>query len=147
MTAPPARAATILIVDDESVVRSVIARMLAAAGYHVVEAADGEEALARAAALETAPALVISDVVMPRMSGPRLVATLRQRWPALRALLTSGYESGEVAGGAGSGDDEVDAFLQKPFTLADLIGCVQKLLGRPADGDGPDAAAGDARST
>jgi DNA-binding response OmpR family regulator len=78
---------------------------------------------------------VISDVVMPRMSGPSLVATLRNRWPRLQALLTSGYESEEVAGLAR--EDAGMDFLQKPFTLADLVSRVQALLARSAGGAGP----------
>lgn len=120
---PPA---TILIVDDEEVVRSVIARLLRASGYEVVEADDGESALARAAELARPPDLVITDVVMPRMSGPALIATLRERWPRVRALLTSGYEVEEIAG---SGARAATAFLQKPFTLNDLVARVESMLG------------------
>ena len=120
---PPA---TILIVDDEEVVRSVIARLLRASGYEVVEADDGESALARAAELPRPPDLVITDVVMPRMSGPALIATLRERWPRVLALLTSGYEVGEIAG---SGARAATAFLQKPFTLNDLVARVESMLG------------------
>jgi two-component system cell cycle sensor histidine kinase/response regulator CckA len=131
-----ARGATILLVDDEVVVRSVIARMLQAAGYFVVEAADGDEGLQRAAALDAAPALVVSDVVMPKMSGPKLVATLRERWPGLLALMMSGYESEEIDGLARAGSGV--GFLQKPFTLAELVARVETLLRGPeAAGEAP----------
>src|SRR5207248_412442 len=105
-------AARILLVEDEPVVRSLIEQMLASSGYDVVSAEDGRDALARVNASDGRIDLLLTDVVMPRMSGHELAAKLRSRHPETRVLYTSGYtDSGAVL-------DEDEHFLQKPFGIA-----------------------------
>ena len=116
----------ILFVEDEPAVRSVVARLLTARGYVVKTAACGIEALEVAEGLAKPPALLISDVVMPDMRGPALVERLRNRWPTLRVLLISGYSDELTMQSALN--DEIGAFLQKPFTGDALAEKVRELL-------------------
>ncbi len=116
---------------DEVQVRAVVARVLRGAGYTVLEAADGEEAL-RLAGSRGAIDLLVSDVVMPHMGGEDLAGKLRAAHPGLKVLFVSGYtESGGALRGA---LDENMAFLQKPFTPRALAGKIRELLDRPATG-------------
>ena len=78
----------ILLVEDEERAREVFARILRHAGYAVMEAADGLEALAL---LEDLPCdLVVSDILMPKLNGYALVARIRAKWPNMPIILTSG---------------------------------------------------------
>ncbi|MFZ5476092.1 MAG: hybrid sensor histidine kinase/response regulator [Myxococcota bacterium] len=115
---------TLLVVEDEHAVRAYLAEALARLGYRVIVAADPREAVQVAA--DAAPVdLVVTDVVMPGMSGPALVRDLRRRWPKLRALYISGYAAG--VGDARVPDDHA-AFLQKPFTVEELREKVRGML-------------------
>jgi signal transduction histidine kinase/CheY-like chemotaxis protein len=110
---------TILLVEDEPNVRVLLARVLRSLGYHVIEAMDGEAALAASAAHAGSIDLLVSDIVMPRMHGGALARALRVERPALRVLHVSGHADPQVVD-----DGLLDAgasFLQKPFT-ADAIG-------------------------
>ena len=79
----------ILLVEDEERAREVFARILKNAGYAVMEAADGLEALSL---LEDLPCdLVVSDILMPKLNGYALVARIRAKWPNMPIILTSGY--------------------------------------------------------
>ncbi len=110
----------VLVVEDRPEIRSLIAQALESAGYQVVAAADGVEALdaGRSARVD----LVVSDIVMPRMGGPALVAALRQLHPGLRALYISGGPppTGEVA--------PTDRVLRKPFEVQELGRVVRDVL-------------------
>ena len=133
---PTARATNdvvILFVEDEPAVRAVVARQLTARGYVVRAASCGMEALRIAEGLE-APAVLITDVVMPDMRGPVLAERLRGRWPALRVLFISGYMDDETVRSGIS--DARGAFLQKPFTGDALAEQVRSLLGI-TDADDP----------
>jgi two-component system, cell cycle sensor histidine kinase and response regulator CckA len=105
---------TILLVEDETVVRTIVKRTLGQLGYRVLDAGDGEEALALVSELDDAPELVITDLVMPRMGGLELVQRLRASHPGLRALYISGYteETQALAEATGAGD----FYLPKPFS-------------------------------
>jgi signal transduction histidine kinase/ActR/RegA family two-component response regulator len=123
----PARAATgqhILVVEDESAVRSLAARALREAGYVVHEAADGLDALERVAALPTLQ-LVVADLAMPRMGGKTLALRLHQSHPALPVLMMSGLpsENGQRAGMQGE-----PSLLQKPFAPDTLVAAVRDAL-------------------
>lgn len=120
----PAGSETVLVVDDDRVVRSVTARVLRRAGYDVVEAETAGEALriAEGRALD----LLLSDVIMPGMSGPELVARVRTLRPESRALLMSGF--GPAAVGREHGP--VTPFLEKPFTPTTLVDAVRRVLAR-----------------
>ncbi len=112
----PARAArTVLLVEDDEVVRAVVAEMLDELGYVVREAAGSDEALELAGEADSMDILV-TDVVMPGLGGPELAAALLELQPGLRVLYMSGYtarSTGDVEGALGSGA----SFLQKPFTF------------------------------
>ncbi len=103
----------VLIAEDDSSVRSVLARTLRNYGYTVLEAADGGEALEVAARESVRPDLLIADVVMPRINGRQLWRELTRRWPDLPVLFISGY-TGYDAVSRGL-LEEGREFLQKPL--------------------------------
>ncbi|MEQ8310247.1 MAG: response regulator [Sphingopyxis sp.] len=107
---------TILLVEDEDMVRAVAERALARAGYTVVAAAQGEEGLERFAEMEKVD-LVISDVVMPTMDGPTMVRAMRAKRPGLPVLFMSGYAEEQLRQ---SIDIDDVSFLPKPFSVAQL---------------------------
>ncbi len=122
----PRRGATVLLAEDDADVRGVAAGLLAREGFRVLDAANGEEAFARAAAHGDGIDLVITDVVMPVMDGPTLVSRLRERHPALRSLFTSGY-AGDAIVRRGVLESGVP-FLEKPYTSAGLLRKVREVL-------------------
>lgn len=107
---------TILLVEDEDMVRAVAERALTRAGYTVVTASQGEEGLERFAQMEKVD-LIISDVVMPTMDGPAMVRALRARRPDLPVLFMSGYAEEQLRH---SIDIDDVSFLPKPFSVAQL---------------------------
>jgi len=117
---------TILVVEDEEAVRSMVARILRAAGYTVLVAADGSEALATSAHCPEEIHLVLTDVIMPQMSGRVLVERLTKTRPALKILYMSGYTDQAVVhhGVLDAGTH----FLGKPFTATDLARRVRAVL-------------------
>ena len=119
----------VLLAEDEPGVRSLARRALTSAGYAVLEAANGEEALVLAASHSRDIAMLITDVVMPGMTGPQLAAGVKALRPDIKVLYTSGYAETAVLGGIKSGRGT--AFLQKPFTIPQLRGCVRKLIDTP----------------
>ncbi len=114
---------TILVVEDEPSVRSLLERLLAQAGYRVFSAGSGEQALRLAQDLGEGIDLIVSDVMMRGMSGPELVAVLRAQCPGLRVLMVSG-----LAGSEGEIDLHRSAFLGKPFTRDELLVKVREAL-------------------
>jgi CheY-like chemotaxis protein len=116
------RGERVLVVEDEVGVRSLARRILEAAGYEVLVAADGQEALALFE--RTAVDLVITDVVMPGLSGSQVVSRMRMVHPGLPAIFTSGYTErpGALPPGA--------PFLSKPFSGRDLLTLVGETLDR-----------------
>jgi two-component system, cell cycle sensor histidine kinase and response regulator CckA len=132
-TPPPAGATaraegTILLVEDEEAVRRLARRVLENVGYQVLEAASGPEALMLADRWRGKLDLVVTDVIMPGMSGQELSARLRQQRPGLKILYVSGYT-----------DDAIlqhgrllpnTAFLQKPFSPGSLAQRIREVLGR-----------------
>ncbi len=121
--------ASILVVEDEGMMRKVVGRELTAAGCDVVYAANGEEALAKLA--EALPDLVISDVNMPRMDGFELLVRIRSQ-AATKALpvilLTARGDTEDVVAGMGLGADD---YLIKPFLLAEFMARVRAKIERP----------------
>jgi CheY-like chemotaxis protein len=117
---------TVLLVEDDTGVRELARRTLAAQGYDVLVAADGRAALAIAATRGNDIALVVTDVVMPDMSGPELVTALQTSWPQLRVIYMSGYTS-DTAVLQGVAASEI-AFLQKPHTPLRLVHMVRAVL-------------------
>ncbi len=114
---------TILLVEDEEAVRRVARRALEIHGYTILDAADGTTALALAAANDVD--LVLSDVMMPGMPGPTLVAELRRRNPKLRVLFMSGHTEEIIRKGL---LDPAIPFLAKPFTPTQLAQKVREAL-------------------
>ncbi len=118
---------TVLLVEDEDSVRQLVRDTLAAKGYRVVEAEDGEAGLAAASRHEGRIDLVITDVVMPGMGGRELVKQLAQMRPETKVLYLSGYTEDAILS---EGTIETGAaFLQKPFTLQNLSRKVREVLG------------------
>jgi CheY-like chemotaxis protein len=89
----------------------------------VTAATNGKAALATALARETAPDLVVTDVIMPELNGRDLVARLRERWPDLRVLFTTAYALDEVTGTAAK--DLPGNLLRKPFVPTELGAAVR----------------------
>jgi two-component system cell cycle sensor histidine kinase/response regulator CckA len=130
--APASRSAvggseTVLLVEDEESVRELVRDTLASKGYHVLEAENGQSGLAVAAAHDGIIELVITDVVMPGMSGRELADQLVAIRPEVKVLYLSGYTEDTIVseGTIESGK----AFLQKPFTLQGLSRKVREVLG------------------
>jgi two-component system cell cycle sensor histidine kinase/response regulator CckA len=117
---------TVLLVEDEDAVRNLARRILEEQGYHVLEAADGEEALTLVQRFAGPIGILVTDVIMPRLSGRKLAEVLSARYPGLRVLYMSGYAD-DVLGPVGHVDKSV-AFLQKPFAPAALAREVRKIL-------------------
>jgi len=116
----------ILLAEDETGVRGLIARILTENGYQVWPASTGAEARQIAAAREDQIDLLLTDVVMPDTTGPQLATQLLSRHPGLRVLFTSGYTDDVVLNG-GVPDRDV-AYLQKPFTPAVLLKAIRSVL-------------------
>jgi CheY-like chemotaxis protein len=117
---------TVLVVEDEDIVRRVIARELRACGYTVLEAADGEAALAAADEHDGPIDLLLTDVVMPRMSGCELAERFGCRRRGARVLYMTGYTEDELY--ANGGPRRGARWLEKPFSLAVLSAAVDKAL-------------------
>jgi two-component system, cell cycle sensor histidine kinase and response regulator CckA len=117
---------TILVVEDEELVRTLACRVLRDRGYTILEASDGAEALDKAQSYDDAIDMVFTDVVMPGMSGSELVSRLKDVRPNIKALYASGYTDSAIVHN-GSLDFEV-AFLQKPFTVESLARKVREVL-------------------
>jgi two-component system cell cycle sensor histidine kinase/response regulator CckA len=124
--ASPAGSETILLVEDESALRRLSRRVLAQFGYTVVEAPDGEEALRLAEAYHGPIHLVLTDVVMPRMSGRDLAERVLASHPEAKILFMSGYTDDAVVQ-HGVLTQEV-ALLRKPFTPYALAARVREVL-------------------
>ena len=125
--AAPARGAeTVLVVEDDERVRALARKVLEQAGYRVVVAAGGKEALAAAEAHEGQIDVLMTDVVMPEMSGRTLTRRLTQRHPGLKVLYMSGYPDEDIAkhGVFESGIP----FIKKPFTPSLLTQKLREVL-------------------
>jgi signal transduction histidine kinase len=122
---PAARRATVLLVEDETALRKLVFQVLTAAGHRVMEAANGEEALALSARHRKPIDLLITDVIMPGITGPELVAKLRANRPRTMVLYMSGYDRelldrNSLEASAG--------FLPKPFSPRALLARIDELL-------------------
>lgn len=118
---------TVLVVDDERAVLEVTSRILRRNGYATLEANTWEEALSLASSQQLE--LLLTDSVMPGMSGQVLADRIRAVRPGVRALHMSGYSGGSVSPQLGS--DDTAAFLQKPFTADTLLAKVREVLDSP----------------
>ena len=111
----------ILLVDDEEGYRELIARLLTKAGYEVLQAADGLQALSLLE--ESKVDLVISDILMPALNGYALVARLRAKWPAMPVILTTGFLPAAKTMMNGSVD-----FIPKPINADTLIDMIHRRI-------------------
>jgi signal transduction histidine kinase len=134
ISAPPSEPArhgteTLLVVEDDPSLRHLARGILQANGYQVLTASNGHEALRVAREHRGAPiALVITDVVMPRMNGKVMAEWLKDSFPDLQILFTSGYADSIARYGVV--EDEVE-FLAKPYSPAELTRKVRDLLDQP----------------
>ena len=117
---------TVLVVDDEEGLRTLVCRTLRAEGYGTLEAAHGAEALELMEKSAPPVDLVVTDVVMPGMDGRELGRRLTQRWPSVPILYISAYDVNDIFR---RGSPRTSApFLQKPFPAENLLTHVQQLL-------------------
>jgi two-component system, cell cycle sensor histidine kinase and response regulator CckA len=133
--APQGAGATVLVAEDEDMIRTLVADILSAHGYQVIETSDAAEALARGHAHEGEIHLLISDVVMPRMSGVDLARRLQGTRPGLPVLFISGYTGDALDRGGGIPKDA--EVLRKPFTPGALLERVGEMVRRGAEPDPP----------
>jgi two-component system, OmpR family, response regulator len=113
----------ILLVEDEAITRNALADTLRREGHEVIEAADGNKALALLQ--ESSFDLVITDVLIPKQSGFVLVARIRVTWPHMPILLISGQLSPEAGKLVSKGFTQ---FIQKPIDPVELVATVKRLL-------------------
>ncbi len=130
LKALPGGTETILLVEDEKAVRSLAIRLLSMVGYKVLAAQNGTEALLSEEIRQGQIDLLITDMVMPEMSGRELAERLVLLQPGLRVVYMSGYTN-EFVANEGVVAEGV-AFLQKPFKASDLASKVREVLDRPA---------------
>jgi DNA-binding NtrC family response regulator len=122
---PPGGSETILVVEDEEAVRESTCEYLAARGYTVVQGKHGPDALEVLGNFSGKVHLLVTDVIMPGMSGAELGRRVRELRPEARVLYISGYTESMVVQ---HGIEPATGFLQKPFTLKALAGKVREVL-------------------
>ncbi|MGH7268172.1 MAG: GAF domain-containing protein, partial [Candidatus Rokuibacteriota bacterium] len=134
---------TVLLVEDEGELRDLTGEILEALGYRILKAGDGKEALAVAARHAGRIELLLTDVVMPQMSGRELASRLAESQPDVRILYMSGYTDEAISHHGVL--DPGTALLQKPFSAEALARKIREVLdgGRPAAPSGPEGAADD----
>ncbi len=134
-----AHSATILLVEDDDQVRNIAAAVLKSRGHFVLASSNGEDALNAASLLPGGIDLLVTDVIMPKMSGPDLAEQLTDLYPAMRVLFISGYTQSAVIhkGMIRSGVNHLD----KPFTPDMLARKVAEVLSAPAAKEGALTAA------
>lgn len=119
---------TLLVVEDDALVRQWLCESLRLYGYNLIEAAHASAAIQQAQAVEQPIDLLLTDVIMPGMNGHELYLHLRQQHPDLRVLYISGYTDAAVLDHAAH--DLSLTFLQKPFSINDLTRRLRELLDR-----------------
>jgi len=121
---PAVGAGTILVVEDEPVVRNMTTQLLTRAGYQVIAVANGAEAMTRLAGLEASIDVLVTDVIMPHLSGIELAEWVMDRYPRVGVVLLSGYTAGTLnlervtTRGA--------TFVPKPVTSAQLVAAIHQ---------------------
>jgi CheY-like chemotaxis protein len=120
------RSGTILLVEDSDVVREVIARMLEAGGFTVLPASCGEDALSVSRREDVSIDLLLTDIVMPEMSGVELADRVERERPGVRVLFMTGYAEEVVVNEGILGKHR--ECIGKPFTLEQITKRVRKIL-------------------
>jgi two-component system, cell cycle sensor histidine kinase and response regulator CckA len=123
--------ATLLVVDDEEMVRRLAARMLVTLGYRVLEARDGHEAVRVLQRDAHRIAGVLTDVAMPGLGGKQLGETIARCWPRVRVLYMSGFPATRVV--SEGAINPTDPFIQKPFTEEQLGRRIREILASPIE--------------
>lgn len=119
---------TILIVEDEDMVREMVSESLRPYGYHLIEARDGNDAMLRCKEYKKPIDIVLTDIVMPQMSGKELIVRLRELNPGVKVLFMSGYTDKTVVN---YGILDLHAnFIHKPFSLVELIRKIREILNK-----------------
>jgi two-component system cell cycle sensor histidine kinase/response regulator CckA len=126
MAVLPGGAETVLVVEDQPAVRTIVCRMLKQQGYRVLEAPGGEEAVEIASHHRGCISLLLTDVIMPKMSGRELADKMERLVPGIRTLFVSGYTDDAIVH-QGVLEEHMQ-FLQKPFTRDALIRKVRDVL-------------------
>ena len=117
---------TVLLVEDDETIRGIVLQVLEKNGYSVLTASNGLEALELTSSLDYPIDLLLSDVVMPKMSGGRLFKEIVKQHPRVQVLFMSGYTADTMADTVGMSPDM--ALLTKPFTLRELLARVREVL-------------------
>jgi len=113
---------TVLLVDDEPMLRECTAALLTALGFEVIEAVDGQEAVEKFKAHRQALVLILMDAVMPRMGGLEATRQIRELDPAAKIILSSGFMP------QAQGPVQPDGFLPKPYRGKDLWEAIRKVI-------------------
>ena len=121
-------ARTVLVVDDEAMVRNVTRRTLERAGYRVLQAESGRAALELLETAHQEVGLVVLDLTMPELGGEETFALMHDRWPSLKVLLSSGY-SADPGTSPPAGPGPV-GFIQKPYLPSELLSAVERAFER-----------------
>ena len=119
------RRVTILLVEDNEFVRAVTEQILMNAGFKVLCGQNGDEALNVSRGYDGKIDLVLTDIVLPGISGPELGSVLRRERPEIKVLLTSGYADVEPAAHA---IPKFEFYLPKPFSVATLMEKLRQVL-------------------
>lgn len=116
---------TVLLVDDEPSIRKAGSRLLGRYGYTVITAADGRDAVACLERQTERVDCVVTDMVMPNMDARDLIDVIRERWPGLPVLLSTGNDGGRL----GPGDLALfSGLIPKPYTPAEMLHAVRRAL-------------------
>jgi two-component system, cell cycle sensor histidine kinase and response regulator CckA len=119
----------VLLVEDQDSVRELVCKALEGYGYKVIKAANGEEAIRLATVMTEPVDVLVTDVVMPRLTGPVVAERLRVHWPGLRVLFMSGYTERVKPVFLNSPGT---LFIQKPFLPTELAEQLRRLLSAPS---------------
>jgi len=119
---------TVLLVEDEDLLREVVCEFLTRAGYTVLEATSGAEALAALEKFGQPVDVLVTDVILPKARGPELARQIRERWPDLRVIYMSGFTGSSLVRDGILERDTV--LLQKPFKLQELTQAIRDVLSK-----------------
>lgn len=122
---------TVLVVDDEEMVRRLAVRILVTQGYHVLEAQDAEQAVRLLQRGSSRIDGVLTDVAMPGLGGRQLGETIARCWPPVKVLYMSGFPVSRMVNEGAL--DPTQPFIQKPFTAEQLARKIKELLTEPIE--------------
>jgi CheY-like chemotaxis protein len=128
MLQPTAGTETILVAEDEEMVRSLVCRMLERAGYRVIGAGDGDDAVKKFMENKENVSLVLSDVVMPKKTGKEIYEEIKNLKPDIRVIFISGYTA-DIIHNKGIQEADID-FITKPFSKNVLLRKIREVLDR-----------------